>query len=245
MAFFQDQKSPREPFLRAPMSVIGLIAVILAAHAARVVIPGGESNEFILTYGLIPARYAAEIWAAAGAPPVSIWDALVPFVSHLFIHADFLHVGVNCIWLLVAGTPVARRIGALRLLALFLVTGVIAGAAFVAANWGGFDPAVGASGAVSGMMGAAIRIFYGERMAAALRLAGQAETSVSAPLAPLFSGAVLFFSAIWVVVNVIAGVTGLGTSGDMQAVAWEAHLGGYFAGLILIGLFGRSAPAAA
>jgi membrane associated rhomboid family serine protease len=249
MAFFQEAKSSREPFISAPASVIALIAVILAAHTARILLPEALSNEVIETGALIPARYVPEVWATGSSAPVSIWDGLLPFVAYLFLHADFLHAGVNCIWLLVAGTPVARRFGTVRFLALFVVSGVTAGAVFLAANWPSFAAAVGASGAVSGMMGAAIRIFYGQRSFNAPASANDnlPAPGMRPPLAPIFSGSVLFFSLIWVVVNIVAGVTGLGTSGEMQAVAWEAHLGGYFAGLLLVGPFdaiGRRRPAA-
>ena len=229
MAFFQEAK-PREPFLNAPASVFGLIAVILAAHVARILIPEALSDRILETYAFIPARYVAAAWAAQGGTPVSIWDGAVPFVSYMFLHADYLHVGVNCLWLLVAGTPVARRLGALKFLVLFLACGVLAAAVYLAANWGSLGAAIGASGAVSGLMGAAIRIYYGER-------AEPTGQQTSSPLAPLFGAPILFFSAIWCVANVVAGITGLGTTGNVQAVAWEAHLGGYFAGLFLVGLF--------
>ncbi len=231
MAFFREEKSPREPFLNAPASVLGLIGIILVAHVARVLLPEATSEQILEEYALIPLRYAASAWAAHGGAPVSIWDAIAPFIGYQFLHADWVHVGVNSIWLLVAGTPVARRLGAVRFLVLFFVCGIMAGVAFVALHWAELTAAIGASGAVSGMMGAAIRIFYGERGAP------PAERLPSQPIAPLFSSSIIFFSAIWCVANVIAGLTGLGTSGQMQAVAWEAHLGGYFAGLILIGPF--------
>ena len=241
MAFFREAKPAREPFLTAPASVLGLIAVILAAHVARTLIPETLSDRILETYAFIPARYAAAAWAAQGGSPVSIWDGVVPFVSYMFLHADFLHVGVNCLWLLVAGTPVARRLGTLRFFTLFLVCGVLAAAAYLAVNWGLYGAAIGASGAVSGMMGAAIRIYYGDSMAL------PAANTVIPRLAPLFSMPILFFSAVWCVANVVAGITGLGTAGNVQAVAWEAHLGGYFAGLFLVGPFdawrrGRSTP---
>lgn len=231
MAFFREEKSPREPFLNAPASVLGLIGIILAAHAARVFLPEATSEQILENYALIPARYVASVWAAQGGAPVSLWDAIAPFIGYQFLHADWVHVGVNSIWLLVAGTPVAKRLGWLRFLILFLVCGGVAGITFVALHWADLTAAIGASGAVSGMMGAAIRIFYGERGTP------PAEALPTQPLAPLFSGAIIFFSAIWCVANVIAGLTGLGTTGAMQAVAWEAHLGGYFAGLILVGPF--------
>lgn len=233
MPFFREEKSPREPFLNAPASVLGLIGIILAAHVARVLLPDATSNAILLDYALIPARYVAAVWAVNGGGPVSLWDAIAPFIGYQFLHADWVHVGVNSIWLLVAGTPVARRLGALWFLLLFLLCGIVAALAFVGMHWAEMTPAIGASGAVSGMMGAAIRVFYGERAGFV------AANDRTAPLAPLFSGPVIFFSAIWAVTNVIAGLTGLGTTGEMQAVAWEAHLGGYFAGLVLINPFDR------
>jgi membrane associated rhomboid family serine protease len=231
MAFFQEAKPAREPFLNAPASVLVLIGVILVAHTARVLSSGAVSEQLLENYALIPARYVASAWAAAGGGPVSFLDGVLPFFGYMFLHADFVHVGVNCLWLLVAGTPVARRLGTTRFLGLFIVTGLIAGAVFLAANWGTVGAAIGASGAVSGMMGAAIRIFYGQRMGEAVAVVD------TRPLAPLFGGPVLFFSAIWCVANVVAGVAGLGATGAVQAIAWEAHLGGYFAGLLLIGPF--------
>jgi membrane associated rhomboid family serine protease len=245
MAFFQETKPSRQPAIAAPLSVLVLIGVIVAAHVARILLPEAQGEALIEAYGLIPARYVAEVWAGTGRGLVSIWDGAVPFAGHLFIHADFLHLAVNCIWLLVAGTPVARRLGTVRFLTLYLLTGIVAGLVFVAANWGQLAAAVGASGAVSGMMGAAIRIFYGERMAP-YREASAAPAPLP-PLAPIFSGQVLFFTIIWTVANIVAGMIGLGTGANMQAVAWEAHLGGYFAGLLLVGLFAprpRTAQAA-
>jgi membrane associated rhomboid family serine protease len=258
MAFFQEAKASREPFLNAPPCVLGLIAIILAAHVARVLIPEVLSNQFIETYALVPARYVPAVWAAQGGAPVSFLHGAIPFVSYMFLHADFLHVGVNCLWLLVAGTPVARRLGTVKFLILFLVSGMLAAATYLVLNWGSFGAAIGASGAVSGMMGAAIRIFYGDRLDPASSSEGQEKapatgeaTGQQTPassseavgpqrLAPLLGTPILFFSAIWCVANVVAGLTGLGTTGNMQAVAWEAHLGGYFAGLFLIGPFDAS-----
>jgi membrane associated rhomboid family serine protease len=235
MAFFREEKSPREPFLNAPASVLGLIGIILAAHLARTLLTPAVSEQILEDCALIPMRYAASAWAAQGGAPVSIWHAIAPFVGYQFLHADWVHAGVNSVWLLVAGPPVAKRLGAVPFVALFLVCGIIAGLTFVALHWAQLTAAIGASGAVSGMMGAAIRIFYGQRTGAAPD--APPDLISAAPLAPLFGAPILFFSAIWCVANVIAGLTGLGTTGNMQAVAWEAHLGGYFAGLILIGPF--------
>lgn len=236
MAYFQEAKPSREPFLASPAIVLGLIAVILVAHLVRTLMSDTVSEEMLRVGALIPARYVPEVWAAQGGAPVSIWDGAFPFVAYLFLHANWLHVGMNCVWLLIAGTLPARRLGALRFLALFFVCGVLAGATLVAMKWGTFAIAAGASGAVAGMMGAAVRIYYGEQMAMRAAVQGGKVHHLVPPLAPLFSQPVLIFTVLWCVTNVLAAVAGLGVDDGMQ-IAWEAHLGGYFAGLLLIGPF--------
>jgi membrane associated rhomboid family serine protease len=238
MAFFQEQQPSREPFLRTPASALGLIAVILVAYAAQsVFLSARELDAFGFNYGLVPARYVPEIWASTGLPPVSIWDGAVPFLSHLFIHGDILHAGINCLLLLLAATPVAIRLGGARMIALFFVTGALSAMVYVAANWGSFDPAIGCSGAVAGVIGAAVRIGVGQRMAARNRPPRQADAADltrSAPPAPLLSRPVLLFSVLWVVANVAAGTMGWDAPDDVM-IAWEAHIAGYFAGLFLVG----------
>src|SRR5258705_8255 len=86
---------------------------------------------------------------------------------------------------------------------------------------------VGASGAVSGLMAAGMRILYG-------RLYGG-----PGELAPIFSKPILGFSAVWIIANVVTGILRIGVSDDLTLIAWVAHLGGFFAGLVLIGPFRR------
>ena len=84
------------------------------------------------------------------------------------------------------------------------------------------SPVIGASAAVSGLMGAAFRMMpHGSH----------------APLQPLFSRPVLLWSAIWIALNVFAGLTGFGAGAGVHLVAWQAHIGGFLAGLLLFSLF--------
>jgi membrane associated rhomboid family serine protease len=80
---------------------------------------------------------------------------------------------------------------------------------------------VGASAAISGLMGAAFRMMY----------------VYDGALAPIFSRRILTWSAVWLGINVLAGLTGLGTGTTVQLIAWQAHIGGYVAGLLLAGPF--------
>ena len=238
MAFFQEAKSRREPILRAPAVVLWLIAALALAHIARVLAPADLSNAVLVDYSFMPARYSHQFLASHNLNPGSWLEQALPFVSYIFLHANFTHLIINCLWLLAFGPIVARRYGALLFLVFFFVCGIAAAATHLAFNWGSADPVIGASGAISGLMAAGIRL---------LPTLGRSGENV--PLAPILSAQVLLFSLFWVIVNLVAGQTGFGTAGDMHLVAWQAHLGGYFVGLFLAGpfdsprLIGRRTPA--
>jgi len=227
MAFLQDSRPSRAPFLNAPPTVLWLIGLLLVTHALRVFLPGNLPDDILVEYSLTPARYAATL--AQGTPAGGVFGSLVPFITYIFLHADFTHVGINSLWLLVFGPIVARRLGTLRFLMFFLLCGVAAALVHLTVYWGSPMQVVGASGAVSGLMAAGMRILYG-------RLHGGADG-----LAPVFSKPILGFSAVWVIANVVRGILRIGVSDDLTLIAWVAHLGGFFAGLVLIGPFSRRA----
>jgi membrane associated rhomboid family serine protease len=225
MAFLQDTRPSRAPLLNAPPIVLWLIGLLLATHALRVFLPGSLPEDILVEYSLTPARYAAVLAQTTHAD--SVIGVIVPLITYIFLHADFTHVGVNSLWLLVFGPIVARRLGTLRFLLFFLVCGVAAALVHLTVYWGSPMQVVGASGAVSGLMAAGMRLLYG-------RLYGGADG-----LAPIFSKPILGFSAVWIIANVVSGILRIGVSDDLTLIAWVAHLGGFFAGLILIGPFGR------
>ncbi len=218
MAFLQSE-TPREPFLRAPASVLLLIAALALAHIARIIVPTALSDEILNQYAFVPAQYAA------GGGASGFFALVVPFVSYMFLHADFTHLAVNCLWLLAFGPVVARRFGAGLFLLFFVICGIAGAATFLALNWGVPGGVIGASGAISGIMAAGLRLFSwpGSRT---LR-----------PLAPILSSQILIFSGVWFVTNLIFGLMGFGVDGHSQQIAWQAHVGGFVAGLALTGIF--------
>ena len=226
MAFLHSGPA-RQPAFNAPLVVLGLIAVLVVAHGLRVALPAAQSDALIARYAFVPARLLF-----AG----SLWDKAVPFVSYMGLHGDWAHVGINSLWLLAFGPIVARRFGAPLFLLFFLICGIAGAALFLALNWAGNDPMVGASAAISGLMGAGIRLLP--------RRFPWAQPG-EAPMEPLLSRQVLSFSAIWVALNMVVGTLGLGgLVSHGQAIAWQAHLGGYFAGLLLASAFERLRPRA-
>jgi len=218
MAFLQSQ-TPREPFLNAPASVLGLIGVFVAIHLAVTFVP--VSLAVLEPYAFVPARYTQ------GGAPLAL---VVPLFSHMFLHGSFVHLTINSLWLLAFGPVVARRCGALVFLAFFLACGAAGALTHLALNWGSPDGMIGASGGISGLMAAGFRM---------LRWPG---VRPGGRLVPLLSRPILLFSAIWLVTNFLFGISGFGTGSSGQLIAWQAHMGGYLFGLVAIGGFDRLRP---
>ena len=212
MAFLQSQP-PREPFLHAPAVVLWLIAAFVFIHLATVVAPGTFTDQILIRYAFVPARYAR------GATP---FELTVPLVSHMFLHGGFLHLFVNCLWFLAFGPIVARRYGTAIFVLFFFVCGIAGALTYLAFNWGSPEAVIGASGGISGLMAAGIRMLRWPNVTPWYRLA------------PILSKPVLMFSGFWVATNVVLGIIGFGAGQQLDQVAWQAHLGGFLCGLLLI-----------
>jgi len=218
MAFLRSDQ-PRQPLLNAPASVLLLIAALVLAHIARIAAPAPWPNDILTQFAFIPARYSAGL---AGG---SLLGLAVPFVSHMFLHANFAHLGVNCVWLLAFGPIVARRFGTAIFLLFFALCGVAGAAAYLAFDWGSPGGVIGASGAISGLMAAGTRMYPWPG------------SPSGGAMAPIFSRPVLLFTGIWLGTNLLFGIMGFGVGREIQQIAWQAHLGGYFFGLISAGGF--------
>jgi membrane associated rhomboid family serine protease len=234
MAFLQSSP-PRQPIFRTPPIVPWLIGGLAALHLARVTRPGDQAENIVYQFGLYPMRYSRAFLESHMANPGTIWERAVPFVSYMGVHGSWTHLVINCLWLLAFGPIVARRFGNVLFLLFFAVCGLAAAFVYLAFNWASPVPVVGASGAISGLMAAGLRMLPGQTPWAV-----QGET----PLAPLHSRQILVFTAIWTAINLLTGITGLGMGGETALVAWQAHLGGFAAGLLLCGPFDRLRPRA-
>jgi membrane associated rhomboid family serine protease len=232
MAFLQSAP-PRQPIFRSPQVVLWLIGGLAALHLARISQPDNQSDALVYEFGLYPLRYSHAFLESHMANPGTLWERAVPFVSYMGLHGSWTHLIINCLWLLAFGPIVARRFGNLLFLFFFLVCGVMAAVFYLALNWASPVPVVGASGAISGLMAAGIRM-----------LPGQAPwvTQSEAPLAPLLSRQILVFTVLWATINLMTAFTGFGVGGESGLIAWQAHLGGFLTGLLLCGLFDRLRP---
>lgn len=236
MAFLQEPRAPHQPLLRVPFVVVATIAVLVLAYLGWSFAPPHIADSILFNFAFIPARYSAQYLAAHAAAPQSLLALAVPFLSYTLLHGDLGHVAINCLWLLAFGPIVARRWGAGLFLTVFGLCAIAAAGAHLATNWGAIDPVIGASGAISGLMGVGIRMLRGRVWL---------EDEPFPRLAPLFSGQIAVFTLFWLLANVFAGLTGLGMDGQARLIAWQAHIGGYFAGLFLatpFDAFARSRP---
>jgi len=218
-----------EPLLRAPPVVTWLIVAFIVVHVGSLFLSDAQFQYLIESFALTPERFAYYGLKGEGGT-ADMLAAYVPLVTYAFLHGDFVHLIFNSVWFLVFATMVTRRIGTGRFLVLSLIATL--GAAFVHLifHWGSPVPVVGASGAVSGLMGAAFRFIFIDP-----------STSPTWPRErlPLFSRPVLLTSAVWIVLNVLLGIIGFAPGGFGRSIAWEAHLGGFFAGLLAFPLFDR------
>jgi membrane associated rhomboid family serine protease len=225
--------APRQPVLHAPLVVVLLIAFLVLAHIGRSLLPPDQSMALLSRYALVPARLNPAFLSAG-----NLLGALLPFASYMALHNDYTHLLVNCLWLLAFGPIVARRFGAPLFLLFFLVCGVAAALTHLLFNWGAPEPVIGASGAISGLMAAGMRLLPTERPARE-----EEGPPADAPMLPLFSRQILFFTLTWFALNLVVAVAPgimLGIGGGL--VAWQAHIGGYVAGLLLSGAFDRFRP---
>jgi membrane associated rhomboid family serine protease len=212
-----DQPRPRrERMFNAPWTIVALPALLIGLYAAQsLALSDAQETRWALTRAAL----------AAGR-----WQTLL---TCMFLHASWTHVLMNSVAIVAFGPPAARLMGtdargAAVFYGFYLTCGILAGLGFLAVTPAGADAVVGASGAVSGLLGAASRLIEGRGR-----------------IGPMFGPTVLGMAAAWTLANVILGVTGLTPGAAGVPVAWQAHLAGYLAGVLLIGPFARLSGASA
>jgi membrane associated rhomboid family serine protease len=201
-------------------------------------LPLGQSqlNQLISTYGVTPSQCAAPILkglSIASIPGLSVLfnGCAVPLITSMFLHGGWLHIIGNMWVLIIFGDNVEDRMGSLPYLLFYLICGIVSGLtqAFIAPT--SQVPAIGASGAIAGVLAAYMIFFPRARVVT---------------LVPLFvlgwfvNIPALVFVAIWFLIQFFSGVLALGATAS-GGVAYWAHVGGFISGLLLVWIFaGRS-----
>ncbi|MFO1099459.1 MAG: rhomboid family intramembrane serine protease [Xanthobacteraceae bacterium] len=231
---------PSEPIFNVPSVVVSMIAVFGIVHAVReLILTAQQDVEFLLLFAFIPARYTPAVLAVDTLPGglgADVWT----FVTYALLHGDLTHLAINVIWLLPFGTAVARRFGSARFLALFAASAAAGAGVHLLTHPSELLPMIGSSAAVSGFMAAAIRFVF--QAGGPLGVFRSAEAPIyHVPAVPLREALrdprILAFLVVWFGLNALFGVGSVGILGVDQPVAWQAHIGGFLAGLLLFPLF--------
>ncbi|TMJ90883.1 MAG: rhomboid family intramembrane serine protease [Alphaproteobacteria bacterium] len=236
----------RERMLNVPAAIVVLLAVLgLVQLLLMFVLTAEQTTEFLLLFAFIPARYDFSVLSDVAWPggwAADIWT----FVTYALIHANLSHLIFNAVWLLAFGSPVARRFGPLRFTAFMAMTAAAGAAVHLATHFGELLPMVGASAAISGAMAAAARFAF--QRGGPLEMWRDRAEACRVPAAPLAvslrDARVIAFLLVWFGVNILFGVFSMGMPGVEQAIAWQAHIGGFLAGLLAFAAF-DPVPAAA
>lgn len=226
-----NEPAQNEPVLRSPSVILIIFFGLIGFHAFRVWgLSSPVDNQLLLALAFFPAFLGEQIYD------------VYRLVTYSSLHSGWSHVLLNMFVFLAFGTPVAIRLGGVRrFLVFYFLCVVLAGLAHYVTHSASGYPVIGASGGVAGLVGGAVRFAlpntgYRQWLSPAQARKKQPLLSLSQTLQ---RGPVLFFVLAWLGVNVIFGLIGISLDGRPVNIAWEAHMGGFLAGLLLFGLFVR------
>jgi membrane associated rhomboid family serine protease len=207
-----DGPPPKERIFNAP-----LVALLLAASMPALYWLQERSHTFWLELAFRPIDLAEGRYGG--------------LLTYMLLHGSWLHMAMNAVGIVTFGPPLARRFGGpagvLIFLAFYIACGMAAALGYGLLHWGNPSFVVGASGALFGLIGAAMRMLGGGKT-----------------LLSLTSRPVILVSLVWMTVNAGLGLIGFAPGADGAQVAWEAHAFGYLFGTLAIGpavrFFGRA-----
>ncbi len=182
---------------------------------------GRMLERFIITYGLVPARYTVPEIAVLFTPAQQI----IALFSFMFLHGGLLHLVGNMWSLYIFGDNVEDRLGPIRYLLFYLCCGWVSGLAHLVTNWHSQVPTIGASGAIAGVMGAYLILYPRSRIL----------TLIPIFIIPYFIEIpAFFFLGAWFFLQFLSAMS---PSGEMGGIAWWAHIGGFVFGMALLKVF--------
>lgn len=211
--------TPRRTF---PIMTLSLILVNVAVFAYQLSLPPHAARTLINAYGLMPDK----IQLALAGRRYTLGEAFAPLFTCMFLHGGFLHIIGNMLFLWIFGGNVEDRLGSVPYLFFYLLCGVGSGVTQVLFSWGSHVPSIGASGAISGVLGAYIIFFPGARILT---------------LVPLiiiwwtFQIPAFIFIGLWFLIQFLSGLNSLDArfAASAGGVAWWAHVGGFLLGAVI------------
>lgn len=226
------EPSKNPPAFNLPLVVGVTIGLLFLIHlAAELVLTPESYRNFFLQFGYIAQRDLLPDEFRGGE-----LARYYTLFSHAFLHAGWQHLLFNIAWLAVFGSPIARRYGNLGFFGVFFfgsASGAIVFAFFTGAQ---FSVLIGASGAVSALIGGATRFVFQPVQTLVDEDTGQVHI-LGRKLATLTeivkNKRSLSFAGFWLGLNIVFGLMP-GLMGVEGAIAWQAHLGGYLAGYMMV-----------
>ena len=186
---------------------------LIVANLAMFLMELQSGDAFVMKWAFVPSRFLADPGAQ-----------LLTLFTSMFMHAGWLHLGGNMLYLWIFGDNIEDRFGHVGFLAGYLVCGLAATAAQLAFSLDSSIPNLGASGAIAGVLGSYILLFPRARVSVAQ---GQAVVPVPA----------LIVIGLWFVLQLFSSIGSIAASADTGGVAYMAHIGGFVAGVVLTFLF--------
>lgn len=216
----------RTPFVNYILIAINILVFIFAQGM-------GGNNAFTLAYSTVPAEILQGQDVTGGpagllATPIPVYGTII---TSMFMHGSIAHIGGNMLYLWIFGDNLENVMGHAKYLIFYLICGILASLAHVmlsnVTGNGLMIPSLGASGAISGVLGGYLMLFPKNKVRViALRSILEVPAIVSL--------------GIWILLQVISGVGSLGNEGG--GVAYAAHIGGFIAGVILAKFFANRVP---
>ena len=210
------------PTQRTPIVTILLIGICIAVFLYQVNLPQAAAELFAFQYGAIPAVVFGH---AALSEEAFMVPASFTLVTSMFLHGGWMHLLGNMLYLWIFGNNIEDSMGHMKFIVFYILTGILAALSHAITDPSSQIPMVGASGAISAVLGAYLLLFPRAHVLVLLPAIGM--TRVAA-------GIVL---GMWFITQLISGGMSMGATGG--GVAFFAHVGGFIAGMALIGFFKR------
>ena len=201
----------------AAIVTLGLVVLNVLVFLFEASQPPGALQSFIQAWGVVPREYMLG-HDIAPTIPLPFWSTLI---TSMFLHGGWMHLGGNMLYLWIFGDNLEKVMGNARFLGFYLACGIAAGLAHILFSGASSVPTVGASGAISGVLGGYLVLFPRNRVRVLTR----------GGIVSLPAIAVLGF---WIVIQLINGLGSLAVRTETGGVAYMAHIGGFIAGIVLV-----------
>jgi membrane associated rhomboid family serine protease len=216
----------REAGAGRPVFTWALVAINIAVFLLEIARPAGALQAFVTAWGVVPKEYSVGR-DLAPLIPVPFWSTLL---TSMFLHGGWMHLAGNMLYLWIFGDNLEHRMGHARFLVFYLLCGLAAGGAHIMFNSGSTVPTVGASGAISGVLGGYLLLFPKNRIRVLTRGGVAAVPAI-------------YVLGFWILIQFVNSMGSIANTSDTGGggVAYLAHVGGFVAGMALVKLFARPA----